>query len=310
MVATGSASLTQFTTLLFLNHMMTTSLVKLDTTVELYRGAMAASRRALETLARESKILSGDRPFPFEMVRGDITFEQVAFRYPSGTAPLEEIDFRIRAGHTAGFVGSTGAGKSTIIKLLLRFYDVQSGQVLIDGHDVRDLQLIDLRKAIGVVAQEGYLFGGTIYDNIAYGRPDATYEEVMQAAVAAEAYEFIRKLPDGFNSVIGERGQVLSGGQRQRICIARALVRDPPILVFDEATSALDSETEAAVQRSIERLCEGRTTILISHRLSTLRRADQLYVISDGHIVERGQHADLVRAGGVYAGMWRVQTGG
>jgi ATP-binding cassette, subfamily B, bacterial len=310
MVATGAATLPQFTELLFLNYMMTGSLTKLDTTVEMYRSATAAAERALATLSREPTVVSGDRALPLEEVRGDIAFNKVAFRYPAGSAPLAEIDFHLPAGQTAGFVGSTGAGKSTLIKLLLRFYDVQSGQVTIDGHDVRDLQLIDLRNAIGVVAQEGYLFGGTVYDNIAYGKPGATHEEVMEAAAAAEAYDFIRGLPDGFNSLIGERGQILSGGQRQRICIARALIRNPPILVFDEATSALDSETEAAVQRSIERLSEGRTTILISHRLSTLRKADQLYVISGGHIVERGQHADLVEAGGVYAGMWRVQTGG
>ncbi|MCX7366235.1 MAG: ABC transporter ATP-binding protein [Alphaproteobacteria bacterium] len=309
MVVTGAASLPQFTKLLFLNYMMTGSLTKLDTTVELYRGATAAARRALETLSREPTVVSGGRALPLDEVRGDIAFDRVSFNYPTGNAPLAEIDFRLAAGQTAGFVGSTGAGKSTLIKLLLRFYDVQSGQVTIDGHDVRDLELIDLRSAIGVVAQEGYLFGGTVYDNIAYGKPNATHGEVMEAAAAAEAYDFIRALPDGFNSLIGERGQILSGGQRQRICIARALIRNPPILVFDEATSALDSETEAAVQRSIERLSEGRTTILISHRLSTLRKADQIYVISEGHIVERGQHADLVEAGGVYAGMWRVQTG-
>jgi ATP-binding cassette subfamily B protein len=263
----------------------------------------------METFERRVRVVSGDTRLPRADVQGDIAFEDVHFRYPTSNPILLGIDFSIPARSTVAFVGTTGAGKSTIIKLLLRFYDVQEGRVVVDGRDVRELRLEELRTAIGLVSQDAYLFSGSIYENIAYGRPSATTDEIVAAARDAEALEFIERLPKRFNTTIGERGVLLSGGQRQRLAIARALLRRPAIFVFDEATSALDSETEAAVQRSIAQVSAGHTTILIAHRLATVRRADQINVLSDGQIVERGAHDDLLRLGGVYASMWRAQTG-
>ncbi len=206
-------------------------------------------------------------------------------------------------------VGATGAGKSTIIKLLLRFYDVTGGRILVDGHDLRDLKTQDLRRAIGLVSQDVFLFHGTVRENIAYGRQDATDAEIVEAAKIAEAHDFIMKLSDGYDTIVGERGQKLSGGQRQRISIARAVLKDPPILILDEATSSVDNETEAAIQRSMERIAVGRTTIIIAHRLSTVRNADRIYVLEHGELRERGDHDALVNQAGIYAGLWSVQTG-
>ncbi|MCA9003241.1 MAG: ATP-binding cassette domain-containing protein, partial [Planctomycetes bacterium] len=206
-------------------------------------------------------------------------------------------------------VGPTGAGKSTIIKLLLRFYDPTRGSITLDGVDLVSLNLNNLRKAIGLVSQDVFLFHGSVRDNIAYGKPDATQEEVEAAARAAEADEFIRELPQGYETIVGERGQKLSGGQRQRLSIARAVLKDPPILILDEATSAVDNETEAAIQRSLSRIAVGRTTIVIAHRLSTIRNAHRIYVLESGEVREQGTHGELIEAGELYAALWRVQTG-
>jgi ATP-binding cassette subfamily B protein len=207
------------------------------------------------------------------------------------------------------FVGSTGAGKSTLVKLLLRFYDPTEGRITLDGVDLRELDLGDLRRAIGYVSQDVFLFHGTVRENIAYGHPEATNEEIERAARIAEAEAFVRELPQGYDTIVGERGQKLSGGQRQRISIARAVLRDPPVLILDEATSSVDNETEAAIQRSLERLAVGRTTIVIAHRLSTVRNADSIVVLDRGRIKEQGRHEELLAADGVYAALWRVQTG-
>lgn len=222
---------------------------------------------------------------------------------------LSGISLAVPAGEVHAVVGATGAGKSTLVKLLLRFHDVRSGRVCVDGHDVRELAYPSLRGAIGYVSQDVFLFHGSVADNIAYGRPDASRAEVEEAARLAEADEFVRALPDGYDTVVGERGQKLSGGQRQRLSIARAILRDPAILLLDEATSAVDNETEAAIQRSLAHVTRGRTALVIAHRLSTVRDADRIWVLEDGGVAESGRHDELITAGGLYAALWRVQTG-
>jgi ATP-binding cassette subfamily B protein len=238
-----------------------------------------------------------------------VVFDRVSFAYQPGFPIICELSLDIPAGSTTAIVGATGAGKTTLIKLLLRFHDVTAGTLRLDGHDVRELRLSDLRKAVGLVSQDVYLFHGTVRENIAYGRTDASTDEIVAAARIGEAHEFILKLPDGYETVVGERGQKLSGGQRQRISIARAVLDDPPILVLDEATSSVDNETEAAIQRSLERITRDRTTVVIAHRLSTIRHADYIYVLDGGRLAERGHHDDLLELDGLYAGLWKVQTG-
>ena len=213
------------------------------------------------------------------------------------------------AGETIGIVGSTGAGKSTLVKLLLRFYDVQEGAITLDGYDLRDLQTSDLRRAIGFVSQDVFLFHGTVRENITYGTFDATDAQIEEAAKIAEAHDFIMQLPEGYDTIVGERGQKLSGGQRQRISIARAVLKDPPVLILDEATSSVDNETEALIQRSLEHIAVGRTTIIIAHRLSTVRNADRIFVLERGNLSESGTHDELVDSKGIYASLWNVQTG-
>ena len=206
-------------------------------------------------------------------------------------------------------MGATGSGKSSLTKLLLRFYDPTAGTVELDGNDLRELRLSDLREAIGLVSQDVFLFHGSIAQNIAYSRPEAPMDEIRAAAQAAELDEWVATLPDGYDTVVGERGQKLSGGQRQRVSIARAVMKDPPILILDEATSAVDNETEAAIQRSMERIAQDRTTIVIAHRLSTIRGADRILVLDEGGVVEQGRHEQLIEQGGLYAQLWGVQTG-
>jgi ATP-binding cassette, subfamily B, bacterial len=219
------------------------------------------------------------------------------------------LELEVPAGETHAIVGATGAGKSTVVKLLLRLYDVTGGRVTIDGTDVRELALHDLRAAIGLVSQDVFLFHGSVHENLVYGRPDATDEEVVRAAILAEAHGFIVALPDGYETTVGERGQKLSGGQRQRLSIARAILSDPAILVLDEATSAVDNETEAAIQRSVARVSHSRTTVVIAHRLSTVRHVDRIHVLHRGRVVEAGTHDELLAAEGRYAALWQVQTG-
>lgn len=207
-------------------------------------------------------------------------------------------------------VGATGSGKSTLVKLLLRLYEIQSGTITIDGINIKDIVLWDLRRSIGLVSQEVFLFHGTVRENIAYGSVNASLNEIVAAAQVAEADDFVRRLPLGYDTVVGERGQKLSGGQRQRIAIARAVLKDPPILILDEATSAVDNETEAAIARSLDKITQNRTTIAIAHRLSTIRHADTIYVMDYGELIERGTHEELLAMEEVYANLWRVQTGG
>jgi ATP-binding cassette subfamily B protein len=243
-------------------------------------------------------------------VRGELAFEDVKFSYENGgTAAIDGISLRIAAGASVAFVGSTGGGKSTLAKLLLRFYEHQQGQIKLDGQSIGEINLQDLRRAIGYVAQDTFLADATVTENIAYGTHNIPQQDIIDAAKAAEAHEFISTLPQGYNTQVGERGMKLSGGQRQRLALARAILKNPPILILDEATSAVDNETEAAIQRSLDRLVVGRTSLIIAHRLSTVRYAHLIHVLDYGRIVESGTHEQLLAKGGTYAALWRLQTG-
>jgi len=303
----GTLEVAAYSVLVFLTQRLLWPLTRLGETLDLYQRSMASTARILGLLGTEAQLTDGAVDLP--SVRGAITFDAVTFAYHPGIPVLSQIDISVGAAETIAIVGSTGSGKTTLMKLLLRFADVDEGAIALDGVDVRDLTLESLRGSIGLVSQDVFLFFGTVKENILYGRPDATFAEVVEAARAAEAHDFIEALPYGYETVVGERGQKLSGGQRQRISIARAIIKDPPILVLDEATSAVDNETEAAIQRSLELVSRHRTTLVIAHRLSTIRNADRIYVLENGRVVEVGTHRDLVAAGGVYAGLWRVQTG-
>jgi len=251
---------------------------------------------------------SATEPGPF---KGEIIFERVAFSYKPDTPVLKEISFTIKPGQLVGFVGATGGGKSTVASLIPRFYDPTAGRILVDGVDVRDYKLKSLRSQVSVVLQDTVLFQGTIADNIAYGRPDATRQEIIQAAQDADAHEFIAKMPKGYDSAVGERGLTLSGGQRQRIGIARALIRNAPILILDEATSSLDTDSERLVQEALENLMTRRTTLVIAHRLSTVRDADRVVVMDGGRVVQQGRHDELLEeAGGLYARLVERQLAG
>jgi ATP-binding cassette subfamily B protein len=273
---------------------------------DLYQRAMASVNRIMDLL--DTPVPSrGSEALP-EKTRGELCFEQVGFDY-GGVAALRAVDLRVPAGATIALVGGTGGGKSTLLKLLLRFIDPARGRILFDGFDVAGLDPAALRRSIGYVAQDPFLTDGTVADNIAYGERGADRDRVVAAARAAEAHAFIAAMPQGYDSPVGERGSQLSGGQRQRIALARALYRDPAILVLDEATSAVDNETEAAIQRSLATAARGRTTLVVAHRLSTVRHADAIHVLEAGRIVESGTHDELLVRNGAYAALWRLQTG-
>lgn len=303
----GALAVGSYGVLVFLTQRLLWPLTRLGQTFDLYQRAMASTRRALDLLATEPAFDDGTEAL--EAVEGEVVLDGVGFAYTPGHPVLGGIDLTMPAGKTTAIVGSTGSGKSTLIKLLLRFYDPTEGVVRIDGHDLRDLRLSDLRSAIGLVSQDVFLFHGTVRENIAYGTFDASDEAIREAATIAEAHEFIESLPQGYDTVVGERGQKLSGGQRQRLSIARAVLKDPPILILDEATSAVDNETEAAIQRSLARIAEGRTTIVIAHRLSTVRHAHAIHVLEAGKVAESGTHEELLASGGIYHSLWSVQTG-
>ena len=306
----GSLAVGTYSVLVFLTQRLLWPLTRLGETLDQYQRAMASTERVLDLLATPQALCPGQQRLPLDQVRGQIGFEQVGFAYPHRPGVLHQISFTVPAGQTVAIVGSTGSGKSTLVKLLLRFYEVDQGRITVDGQDIRDVYPQDLRRAIGLVSQEVFLFHGTVAENIAYGSFGASPEEIRWAAQMAEADGFIQRLPQGYDTVVGERGQKLSGGQRQRLAIARAILKDPPILVLDEATSAVDNETEAAIQRSLEKITQNRTTLVIAHRLSTVRHAHRIYVMEQGELVEAGSHAELLAQAGVYASLWRIQMGG
>lgn len=305
----GRMSVGTYSVLIFLIQRLLWPLTRLGDTFDQYQRAMASTNRVMNLLDTPLAIHPGEKPLPIATVKGDVQLKNITFSYQGYRPVVENLSLHIPAGKTIAIVGSTGSGKSTLVKLLLRFYEVQFGEITVDGIDIRELSFQDLRAAIGLVSQDVFLFHGTVAENIAYGSFDATYNTIETAARVAEAHEFIMQLPQGYETIVGERGQKLSGGQRQRIAIARAVLKNPPILILDEATSAVDNETEAAIQRSLERITQNRTTIAIAHRLSTIRNADQIYVMEFGKLVESGTHEELLALNGIYSNLWKVQTG-
>ncbi len=304
----GTLEVGVFSVLVYMTQRLLWPLTRLGETFDLYQRAMASTRRILDLLAIEPAITSGATALA-EPVRGEVRFDGVTFAYADGGPVLVGLDLDVPPGETHAIVGATGAGKSTVVKLLLRLYEPTTGAVRIDGTDLRDLTFSSLRGVTGYVGQDVFLFQGTVRENIAYGRPDAEEVSVEEAARLAEAHDFVLGLPQGYDTIVGERGQKLSGGQRQRLSIARAILRDPRILVLDEATSAVDNDTEAAIQRSLEAVGRDRTVLVIAHRLSTVRHADRIHVLERGRVVESGTHDELLADGGLYAALWRVQTG-
>ncbi|MFB6191950.1 MAG: ABC transporter ATP-binding protein, partial [Haloarculaceae archaeon] len=277
--------------------------------INMYQRAYASAARIFGLMDEPTRIAEDPDAPDLVVEDGEVAYDGVTFGYGDEEPTVADVSFTVEGGETLALVGPTGAGKSTLLKLLLRMYDVDDGAITVDGQDVRDVTIPSLRRQVGYVSQDTFLFYGTVEENIRYGTFDADREDVIEAAKAAEAHEFITNLPDGYDTEVGERGVKLSGGQRQRISIARAILKDPEILILDEATSDVDTETEMLIQRSLDRLTADRTTFAIAHRLSTIRDADTIVVLEDGRIVERGTHDDLIAADGLYAHLWGVQAG-
>src|SRR6056297_2463872 len=305
----GEMEVGLYSVLIFVTQRLLWPLTRLGETFDLYQRAMASTKRVMELLKTEETLNDGSIDLQPGNVDGSYRFENVSFRDQSGGPVIRNLNLKIDSGETVGIVGATGAGKSSLIKLLMRFYDVTEGRILLDGKDIRTYRLKDLTRAAGLVSQDVFLFKGTVAENIRYGTLNASEEEVEEAAKLAEAHDFINELDEGYNTIVGERGQKLSGGQRQRISIARAILKNPPILILDEATSAVDNETEAAIQRSLFRIAKERTTIIIAHRLSTIRHADKIFVLEQGELAESGTHEELVQKNGIYKQLWMVQSG-
>ena len=326
----GAVTPGEFVTFMLYTQQFIWPLAQFGQIVNSYQQAKASSDRVYRLLTAEGAIADTADSVALDTVEGRITYDDVTFSYDSDddsglpeeedaaddqstpdspTPVLQDVSFDVAPGDTVGIVGPTGSGKSTLVKLLVRLYDPDDGAVRVDGHDVRDVSLESLRRRIGYVAQEPFLFYGTVRENIAYGTFDATARDVEAAAKRAAAHEFVENLPDGYDTLVGERGVRLSGGQRQRIALARTFLKDPAVLVLDEATSHVDTETEAIIQRSLRDLATDRTTIAIAHRLSTVKDADEILVLEGGRIVERGAHDDLLAQDGLYANLWRVQAG-
>ena len=280
---------------------------KLAAFVEQFLNGMAGFKRFVELMRVEPSVQDAPDAVVMDTAKGDIRVEDVSFHYDSGETVLDHVSIHIPQGETVAVVGPSGGGKSTLCQLIPRFYDVTGGRILVDGHDVRTVTQHSLRQNIGIVQQDVFLFAGTILENIRYGRPDATEEEVVEAAKRAEIYDDIMEMPDGFHTYVGERGVMLSGGQKQRVSIARIFLKNPPILILDEAISALDSVTEARIQSAFDELAKGRTTLIIAHRLSTIRNAHRIIVVDDNRIVEEGTHEELLKTGGEYANLYNAQ---
>jgi ATP-binding cassette subfamily B protein len=274
----------------------------------MFQRAATSAQRVFEVLDTPPTIYSKSDAVGRRRINGEVTFEGVSFSYDGVKRVLDQISFHVAPGEMIGLAGPSGGGKTTLVNLICRFYDANEGRIRIDDIDVGDWDLQELRRQIGVVLQEPYLFRGTIAENIAYGNPEVDVEQIITAAKAANAHDFIVGFPDGYDTLVGERGQTLSGGERQRISIARAILNNPRILVLDEATSSVDTNTELKIQEAIDRLVQGRTTFAIAHRLSTLRRANRLMILDKGKLVEQGTHDELLAAGGLYAELHKTQT--
>ena len=281
---------------------------KMATLSELFANGFAGLRRFVDVMATEPSIRDRSDAVALDRVRGEISLEGVNFSYQEDLPVLHDVSLEIRAGETVAVVGPSGGGKTTLCQLIPRFYDVDEGTIRIDGHDIRDVTQKSLRENIGIVQQDVFLFANSVLENIRYGKPDATFDEIAEAAKKAEIYDDIMAMPNGFDTYVGERGTLLSGGQKQRISIARIFLKNPPILILDEATSALDSLTEAKIQRAFDKLAKGRTTLIIAHRLSTIHAADRVIVISDGRIQEIGSQEELLNRNGIFAGLYRTQN--
>jgi len=272
-----------------------------------YNEAMAASARIFEILDAEPDIKDKTGAIRLPPIKGEVAFKNVSFSYDHNKEVLKNINLEVKSGETIAILGPTGSGKSTLLFLIPRFYDVSSGSITIDNYDIRDVELKSLRKQIGIALQEVFLFSASIKENIKYGRPDATDEEVVQAAKAAQIHDFISSLPDGYNTIIGERGITLSGGQKQRLAIARTLLKDPRIIILDDTTSFVDTETEHKIQKAMEALLENRTAFIVTQRLSTIKGADKIVIVRNGEIVESGTHEELLANNGIYAIIYQTQ---
>lgn len=307
MITKDMISVTDLVTFLLYINIFTDPIKTLIDFTEQFQNGYSGYERFLQILSIEPEIKDSENAVSISNVKGDIKLEDVSFKYnDSSHRVLKHINLEVKAGSYVALVGSSGAGKTTLCNLIPRFYEATSGKITIDGKDIKDIKLKDLRDNIGIVQQDVYLFVGTVYDNIRYGRPDATREEVIAAAKEANAYNFIMSLPNGFETDIGQRGIKLSGGQKQRISIARVFLKNPPILIFDEATSALDNESEKIVQESMEKLAKNRTTMVIAHRLSTIRNAEKILVLTDKGIEEQGTHKELMDKHGIYYDLYNV----
>jgi len=316
LVLDGELGVGVYSALVYLTQRLLWPLTRLAELSDMYNRAMASIERVMNLLQTPVGIPYAGRPLPRAEVRGEVVFENVRFGYDAadtGRRAVDGVSITIAPGETVALVGSTGSGKSTLARLLLRLYDTAPGSIRLDGQPITSIDLQDLRRAIGYVSQDSFLTDGTVAENIAYGMAAGDDEtlrgRIVEAARAAEAHDFIAALPQGYDTPVGERGMKLSGGQRQRLALARAILKDPPVLILDEATSAVDNETEAAIQRSLDRLVVGRSSLIIAHRLSTIRHASRIHVMEAGRVIESGTHDELIGLGGSYATLWRLQTG-
>ena len=305
----GEMAIGTYSFLVFITQRLLWPLTTLGHILDDYQRSMASTNRVLDLIDTPIRIWGGSRKLEPKEVKGEIIFKDLSFNYENRDLLFKDLNLKIKAGSTIGIVGSTGSGKSTLIKLLLRLYSISKGDIKIDGYSIDLYNLRDLRRCIALVSQEVYLFHGTIEENISYGSNMLNKKDIIKAAEIAEADEFIKDLPEGYKTIVGERGQKLSGGQRQRIAIARAILKDAPIVILDEATASVDNETEAAIQRSLLKITSDRTTIVIAHRLSTVRNADEIIVLEKGSIVQRGNHEELIEKLGLYKDLWKVQAG-
>ena len=305
----GEMAIASYSVMIFMMQRLLWPLTRLGETFDLYQRAMVSTTRVLDLLGTKITLVEGDKELDISTVKGAIHFEDISFAYPEREQVISGFSLDIESGTTQAIVGPTGSGKTTIIRLLLRFHDPSSGNILLDGDDIKDLRVKSLRSAVSLVTQTITLFPGSVMQNIAYGKEGATDEEIVEASKVAEAHDFVTGLPDGYDTQIGEGGHKLSGGQRQRLSIARAVLKNAPILVLDEATSSVDNETEEALQKSLAVISRDRTTIVIAHRLSTIRHSDSIMVLDEGKVVESGSHDELLENNSQYARLWNVQTG-